>query len=106
MCMLQRETNSGYLSQLEAMIMFYLEPCGSLAFTNSSFIAVEIMFSMASYFFEVITGCVVVYVKVNTPVVVCMPISDCIDVKKKLFMESKKIITYKIKMMPSFYLLL
>lgn len=64
------------------MIMFYLEPCGSLAFTNSSFIAVEIMFSMASYFFEVITGCVVVYVKVNTPVVVCMHISDCIDVKK------------------------
>lgn len=39
------------------------------------------------------------------PVVVCMPISDCIDVKK-LFMEYKKIITYKIKMMPSFYLLL
>lgn len=23
-----------------------------------------------------------VYVKVNTPVVVCMPVSDCIDVKK------------------------
>lgn len=40
------------------------------------------------------------------PVVVCMPISDCIDVKEKMFMEYKKIITYKIKIMPSFYLLL
>lgn len=83
MCMLQRETNSGYLSQLEAMIMFYLEPCGSHCFYKLLFCCSRNNVLNGILFFEVITGCVVVYVKVNTPVVVCIPISDCIDVKKK-----------------------